>query len=72
MAVTSLLKPMVIIAAEQSTVAAVTPFEDATGMLSAANATLAELIIQLTYLNGNMPAGTNKTNITTALAALSA
>ena len=72
MAVKSLLSPMVILAAEESTVAAVTPFEDAAGMLTAANAALAMLIIQLTYLNGNMPAGTNKTNITTVIAALNA
>ncbi len=72
MAVKSLLSPMVVLASEQNTVAGVTPFEDAIGMISVANATLAELITQLTYLNGNMPSGTNKTNLTTVIAALNA
>lgn len=71
MAVKSLLNE-VILSAEEATVAGVTPFEDAQGRISASFATVCQLIKDLTSLNANMPAGTNKTNLTTIIAALSA
>lgn len=67
MAVISNLTALSILAAEQQAVAAVTPYEDAAGMLTAIVAQLNEIKSQLTYLNGNMPAGTNKTAIATVI-----
>jgi hypothetical protein len=67
MAVISNLTSITITASEQQTVQAATPFEDATGMLTALVAQLNEIKAQLTYLNGNMPAGSNKTAIATVI-----
>lgn len=67
MAVISNLTALTILASEESAVAAVTPFEDAAGMLTAVIAQLNLIKIQLTYLNGNMPAGANKTAIGTVI-----
>jgi hypothetical protein len=71
MAVKSLLNET-ILTAEESTVAGVSPFEDAQGRVTASYNTVCQLIKDLTYLNANMPAGTNKTNLATVIAALSA
>jgi hypothetical protein len=67
MSVISNLTAITILASEQETVQATTPFEDATGMLSAIVAQLNEIKAQLTYLNGNMPSGSNKTAIATVI-----
>lgn len=67
MAVISNLAALTITPTEQSTVAGVTPFEDAAGMLTALIAQLNEIKSQLSYLNGNMPAGANKTAIATVI-----
>ena len=67
MAVISNLAALTITPTEQNTVAGVSPFEDATGMLTAILAQLNEIKLQLTYLNGNMPSGANKTAIATVI-----
>lgn len=67
MSVISNLTAIAITPTEQSTVLGVTPFEDATGMLTALVAQLNEIKLQLAYLNGNMPAGANKTAIATVI-----
>lgn len=67
MAVISNLTAITILAAEQQTVEATPPFEDATGMLTAIIAQLNEIKLQLSYLNGNMPSGSNKTAIATVI-----
>lgn len=72
MAVKSLLTGMTILSSEQSTVEAVSPFEDAQGRVTASLNAVDQLIKDLTYVNANMPAGTNKTNLATVIAALSA
>lgn len=71
MAVISNLAALTITTTEKNTVAGVTPFEDAAGMLTALIAQLNEIQSQLTYLNGNMPSGANKTAIATVITNLS-
>jgi hypothetical protein len=67
MAVISNLTALTILSSEQNTVASVVPFEDAAGMLTAVLASLNQIKAQLTYLNANMPSGTNKTAIATVI-----
>lgn len=67
MAVISNLSALTILQSENTTVAAVTPFEDAAGTLSRIVIDLNKLKADLAYLNANMPAGANKTAIGTVI-----
>lgn len=67
MAVISNLTAITPLAAEQTTVLGVTPFEDLTGMLSGIVSQLNWIKAQLSYVANNMPAGANKTAINTVV-----
>lgn len=66
----STLAAMQLTSAEKAAVAAAAGYEDAQGMLSAINASIAELKIQLNALATNVPSGTNLTAIQAAITAL--
>ena len=66
----STLASMTLTSAEKQTVAAAVGFEDAQGMLSAINVSLAETLIQLQRLATYVPSGTNLTAINAAITAL--
>ncbi|ADE12148.1 hypothetical protein [Sideroxydans lithotrophicus] len=66
----STLAAMQLLTAEKAAVQAAGGYEDGQGMLSAINATIAEVKLQLTVLAANVPAGTNLTAINAALTAL--
>ena len=70
MALLATLVAVTITPTEQSTVQGVTPFEDPTGELTAIIASLQQIKARLTYFNANMPSGTNKTNIASAISAM--
>ncbi len=67
MAVISNLAALTITGSEQSTVQAVTPFEDPTGELAQILNSLNQIKARLTYFNNNMPGGANKTAISTVI-----
>lgn len=66
----STLAAMNLTTAEKAAVQAAGGYEDAQGMLSAINASLAETKMQLTVLAASVPGGTNLTAIQAAITAL--